>query len=66
MFRLPIGKSPQTVRRWESEGRITAKRAPAGQRYFTETDVLTVLQSGVDVSSRKTFVHRRSHPRGRR
>ncbi|MFF2195741.1 IS607 family transposase [Streptomyces sp. NPDC058157] len=42
-FARRIGRSASTVRRWESEGRITAKRAPSGQRYFTEDDVRAAL-----------------------
>jgi predicted site-specific integrase-resolvase len=38
-----IGRSAQTVRRWEREGRLTAKRLPSGQRYFDESDVRALL-----------------------
>ncbi|MFF8844344.1 IS607 family transposase [Streptomyces sp. NPDC015127] len=42
-FAQRIGRSASTVRRWESEGRITPKRTPTGQRYFTEGDVRAAL-----------------------
>jgi len=56
-FAVRIGRSPQTVRRWEREGRITAKRTPTGQRYFDESDVLAVLKPGFDASKRSTVVY---------
>ena len=43
-FAKRIGRSASTVRRWEQEGRIVAKRHPSGQRYFDESDVRQVLQ----------------------
>ena len=45
-----------TVRRWEREGRIQARRGPTGQRYFDESDIGKVLQPGFDERSRKTVV----------
>jgi predicted site-specific integrase-resolvase len=41
-FAKRIGRSVSTVRRWEIEGRITARRTPAGQRYFDDADVRRV------------------------
>ncbi|MBK1650200.1 MerR family transcriptional regulator, partial [Rhabdochromatium marinum] len=38
-FAKRIGRSVQTVRRWEREGRLAAKRHPSGHRYFDEADV---------------------------
>jgi len=34
------GRSTSTVRRWEQEGRLVAKRHLSGQRYFDEFDVM--------------------------
>ncbi|MBK5963756.1 IS607 family transposase [Thiocystis minor] len=41
-----IGKAPSTIRRWEREGKLVAKRHPSGHRYFDETDV-RLLTGGV-------------------
>ncbi|GAA1398211.1 IS607 family transposase [Catellatospora coxensis] len=65
-FAVRIGRSPQTVRRWEREGRIAAKRTPAGQRYFDEADVLAVLRPGFGVSDRATVVYCRVSSPGQR
>lgn len=37
-FSKRIGKSVQTLRRWEREGKLIAKRHPSGHRYFDESD----------------------------
>jgi DNA-binding transcriptional MerR regulator len=42
-FAKRIARSAQTVRRWEREGKIVAKRFPSGHRYFDESDVRFVL-----------------------
>ena len=42
-FAKRIGRSVQTVRRWEAEGKIVAKRLPSGHRYFDESDVRAML-----------------------
>jgi len=38
-----IDRSPQTIRRWETEGKLQAKRLPSGHRYFDESDVRLML-----------------------
>lgn len=35
---------PNTLRRWEKEGRIEAKRTPGGYRRFKLIDVRAVLE----------------------
>jgi len=55
-FAKRVGRSASTVRRWEREGRIQARRGPTGQRYFDESDIRKVLQPGFDERSRKTVV----------
>ncbi|MDN0076471.1 MerR family transcriptional regulator, partial [Crenobacter sp. SG2303] len=42
-FAKRIGRATSTVRRWEREGKLTAKRMPSGHRYFDESDVRTIL-----------------------
>lgn len=42
-FAARIGRSASTVRRWESEGKLIAKRLPSGHRYFDESDVRAML-----------------------
>lgn len=56
-FAARIGRSASTVRRWEREGRILAKRTLTGQRYFDESDVLTALLPGFEASSRAAVVY---------
>ena len=65
-FAERIGRSVGTVRRWESDGRITVRRTPTGQRYFDDTDVRRVLQPGFDESTRKTVVYCRVSSPGQR
>lgn len=63
-FAARIGRSSSTIRRWEREGRIVARRTASGQRYFTDSDVRRVLQPGFEDSARKTVVYCRvSSPR---
>jgi putative resolvase len=45
-FAKRLGRSVQTIRRWEREGKLTAKRLPSGHRYFDESDV-RLLMGGV-------------------
>jgi predicted site-specific integrase-resolvase len=56
-FAERVGRSAGTVRRWEREGRLTARRGPGGQRYFDESDVRKVLRPGFDESARRTVVY---------
>jgi putative resolvase len=65
-FAERIGRSVGAVRRWESEGRITVRRTPTGQRYFDDTDVRRVLQPGFDESTRKAVVYCRVSSPGQR
>ncbi|MEV0808902.1 IS607 family transposase [Micromonospora sp. NPDC050200] len=56
-FAKRVGRSVSTVRRWEAEGRITARRLPSGQRYFDDSDVRGVLLPGFDAGRRKVVVY---------
>ena len=56
-FAKRVGCSVTTVRRWEAAGRITARRTPAGQRYFDDTDVRRVLQPGFRDGTRRVIVY---------
>lgn len=65
-FAERIGRSASTVRRWEAEGRITARRTPAGQRFFDESDVQAVLTPGFTRDDRRTVVYCRVASAGQR
>lgn len=61
-----IGRSASTVRRWEREGLLTAKRTQSGQRYFTESDVRSVLNLAAVQQDRATVVYCRVSSSGQR
>ena len=63
-FAKRIGRAPSTVRRWEREGILTAKRLPSGQRYFDESDVRATL--GGAPERRLTVVYCRVSSAGQR
>lgn len=63
-FAKRIGRAPSTVRRWEREGKLTAKRLPSGQRYFDESDVRAML--GVAPNKRLTVVYCRVSSAGQK
>jgi predicted site-specific integrase-resolvase len=48
------GRSVQTVRRWEREGKLTAKLLPSDQRYFDESDVRSGKGQKDDLASQVT------------
>lgn len=54
-FAERIGKSPQTLRRWDKEGRLVAKRYPSEHRYYDESDVRKVF--GMESDKKKTVVY---------
>lgn len=43
-----VGVTPQTLRRMEERGKITAKRGPNGDRQFSTHDCLRLAASGED------------------
>ena len=54
-FAKRVGRSVQTVRRWEKEGKLQAKRLPSGHRYFDESDVRALL--GIAPDKKDTVVY---------
>ena len=54
-FSKRIGKSASTLRRWDDEGRLIARRTPTGQRYYDESDVRKIL--GIKDIERKSIVY---------
>lgn len=54
-FAKRIGKSPQTLRRWDREGVLVAKRHPSGHRYYDESDVRAVF--GNPITKGKVVVY---------
>ncbi|MBK7001553.1 MAG: IS607 family transposase [Rhodoferax sp.] len=50
-FAARVGRSVQTIRRWEREGKLIAKRLPSGHRYFDESDVRLLLGGAPDKKS---------------
>ena len=65
-FADKIGRSSSTVRRWEAEGRIEAKRSLGGQRYFDDSDVRKALRINVPDIDRKTVVYCRVSSTGQK
>ena len=63
-FAKRIGRAPSTVRRWEREGILAAKRLPSGHRYFDESDVRAMLGGGPE--TRSTVVYCRVSSAGQR
>ncbi len=54
-FAERIGKSVSTVRRWDREGRLKAKRTTSGERYYEESDIRQALR--IDAPSGKVVVY---------
>jgi len=43
-FGALVGRSTKTLRRWDKEGHLVAKRTFSNQRYYDDSDVRKVLQ----------------------
>ena len=56
-FAKRIGKSPTTVRRWDTEGIIVALRSKGGHRYYTDDHVRKALGIAQPLEERKTVVY---------
>ena len=59
-FAKRVGRSAATLRRWDSEGTLIAKRTVTGQRYYDDDDYRKVLQIGLpEESTSNTVVYTR-------
>lgn len=59
-FAKKVGRSAATLRRWDSEGTLIAKRTVTGQRYYDEDDYRKVLKIGMpEENSGKTILYSR-------
>jgi len=56
-FAKMVGRSVNTLRRWDREGRLLAKRTTTNQRYYTYDDYLRVL--GREPRVRKIYAYLR-------
>ncbi|HUW90041.1 MAG TPA: IS607 family transposase [Candidatus Nanopelagicaceae bacterium] len=63
-FATRIGKSPSTLRRWDHEKRLVAKRTLTGQRYYNESDIRKIL--GIKDVERKIIVYCRVSSSGQK
>jgi len=63
-FAKRIGKSTSTLRRWDREGTLKAKRFPSGHRYYDESDVRRLF--GIKEPDRKIVVYCRVSSSGQR
>lgn len=63
-FAKRIGKSTNTLRRWDKEGTLVAKRMPSGHRYYDESDLRKLI--GLPEPARKTIVYCRVSSAGQR
>ncbi len=63
-FAKRIGRSTATIRRWEREGKLVAKRLPSGHRYFDESDVRAMM--GAAPEKRETVVYCRVSSAGQK
>ncbi len=56
-FAERIGKSPDTLRRWDKTGKLPAKRSAGGHRYYDESDVRKALGIEIPQTDKKTIVY---------
>jgi putative resolvase len=56
-FAERIGKSPDTLRRWDKDGKLPAKRSAGGHRYYDESDVRKALGIDIPQTQKKTVVY---------
>lgn len=63
-FAKLIGKSTSTLRRWDREKTLVAKRGAGGQRYYTDADLQEALNLGTGYRQEKTVVYCRVSSKG--
>jgi predicted site-specific integrase-resolvase len=63
-FAKRIGKSADTLRRWDREGRLVAKRHASGHRYYEESDIAKALGIEPMEGSQSVVVYARVSSRG--
>lgn len=56
-FAERIGKSTSTLRRWDREGRLKAKRSAGGHRYYDESDVRKAFGQEFPLEQKKIIVY---------
>lgn len=56
-FAERINKSTSTLRRWDREGKLPAKRSAGGHRYYDESDVRKALGIEIPSTKKKTIVY---------
>lgn len=57
-FAAKVGRSAETIRRMDNDGRFPAKRSATGQRYYTDADVREFLNLPIS-NSRSVIVYSR-------
>lgn len=65
-FAKLIGRSVSTLRRWDFEGRLIAKRTIGNQRYYDEHDLQIALNLPTSLDERKTVVYCRVSSSGQK
>lgn len=56
-FAKLIGKSTSTLRRWDRDKTLIAKRGAGGQRYYTDADLREALSLGTSKTEGRTVVY---------
>jgi putative resolvase len=63
-FAERIGKSASTLRRWDREGRLVARRTPSGHRYYTDEDLYRAFGIEQPEPEKQNIVYCRVSSRG--
>jgi putative resolvase len=63
-FAERIGKSSSTLRRWDREGRLVARRTPSGHRYYSNEDLYRAFGIEKPEPERQNIVYCRVSSRG--